>query len=44
MRVMQMQMRLVCLSVCPSGCLSVYVSALRGMAHLAFNQKQTANS
>lgn len=41
---MQMQMRLVCLSACPSGCLSVYVSALRGMPHLAFNQKQTANS
>lgn len=42
MRVMQMQKRLV--SVCLSVCLCVCVSALPGMPHLAFNQKQTANS
>lgn len=47
MRVMQMQQRLVsqsnCLSVCLSVCVCVFVSALPGMPHLAFNQKQTAN-
>lgn len=43
MRVMQMQMRLVCMSVCRCWCLPIYMLALRDMPHLAFNQKQTAN-